>query len=39
MKLLIKGLNLTGTITEEWIAENCYIAGGACVSSATFTNT
>lgn len=35
MQLLIKDLNLTETITAEWIMQNCYIAGGACVSNAT----
>lgn len=35
MQLLIKDLNLTKTITADWIMQNCYIAGGACVSNAT----
>lgn len=35
MELLIKGLELTTTINEDWIRENCYIAGGACVSNFT----
>ncbi len=35
MQLLIKGLKVTEEIDEEWIKENCYIAGGCCVSHAT----
>lgn len=35
MQLLIKDLNLSDTINNQWIMDNCYIAGGACVSNAT----
>ena len=35
MQLLIKELNLSDTINNQWIMDNCYIAGGACVSNAT----
>lgn len=35
MQLLIKDLNISGTINNQWIMDNCYIAGGACVSNAT----
>lgn len=35
MQLLIKDLNLSDTINTQWIMDNCYIAGGACVSNAT----
>lgn len=35
MQLLIKDLNISYTINNQWIMDNCYIAGGACVSNAT----
>lgn len=35
MQLLLKGFELTKKINEEWIKQNCYIAGGCCVSNAT----
>ncbi len=35
MQLLIKDLNITYELNHEWIMQNCYIAGGACVSNAT----
>ncbi len=35
MQLLIKGLKITNKINEDWIKQNCYIAGGACVSNFT----
>ena len=35
MQLLIKDLNISDTINNQWIMDNCYIAGGACVSNAT----
>ncbi|MCR0155623.1 hypothetical protein MKC74_05875 [[Clostridium] innocuum] len=35
MQLLIKDLNISGLINNQWIMDNCYIAGGACVSNAT----
>lgn len=35
MQLLIKDLSFSKTLNEEWIKQNCYIAGGACVSNAT----
>lgn len=35
MELLIKGFDVSNELNEEWIKENCYIAGGACVSNAT----
>jgi len=35
MQLLIKDLNISDLINNQWIMENCYIAGGACVSNAT----
>lgn len=35
MQLLIKDLKISTEINEEWISENCYIAGGACVSNFT----
>lgn len=34
MELLIKDLSLSNEINEQWIKDNCYIAGGACVSNA-----
>jgi len=37
MQLLLKGFGLTTKINEEWIRQNCYIAGGCCVSNATRT--
>lgn len=35
MELLIKNFAISKDIGEEWIRENCYIAGGACVSNFT----
>ena len=35
MQLLIKDLNISDLINNQWIMDNCYIAGGACVSNAT----
>lgn len=35
MQLLLKDLSINETINNEWIMQNCYIAGGACVSNAT----
>lgn len=35
MQTLIRGLGLNENITEDWILNNCYIAGGACVSHVT----
>lgn len=35
MELLVKDLEISKNINEEWIKENCYIAGGACVSNFT----
>lgn len=35
MQLLVKDLNISDTINNKWIMDNCYIAGGACVSNAT----
>lgn len=35
MQLLLKNVNFTNEINEEWIKENCFIAGGACVSNFT----
>lgn len=35
MQLLVKDLKLTEKINEDWIKQNCYIAGGACVSNFT----
>lgn len=32
MQLLMKGFEVNSEINEAWIKENCYIAGGACVS-------
>lgn len=35
MQLLINDLEISKTINKQWIMNNCYIAGGACVSNAT----
>lgn len=35
MQLLVRDLSISKKITNEWIIDNCYIAGGACVSNAT----
>lgn len=35
MQLLVRDLEINGVINNQWIMDNCYIAGGACVSNAT----
>lgn len=35
MQLLFKNFEINNDINNEWILENCYVAGGACVSNYT----